>query len=379
MRHPMGPAILLVFALVAVFMTLTGPASASTRIGGTLTINGPIDDVQAFGGVVTVNGPVAGDVTVVGGTVTVTGPVTDSVSLVGGNLTVNARVMKTLSVAGGKVTISAGSRIMGDMSIAAGEVDLSGRMNGRVAVAGASVTVNGRIQGSAEIAAANVSIGPDAVFGGDLTIQAPEEPVIPDSVVIKGTYTFEQDASGGLFSLPSISVELDRLTWTEASLLAGITLIFILFLIYVFPRFNDRVLRTLSNRPMGSVMTGAVLIVLMPIVSALLCATVIGLLIGIPALLFYPIMVVLGLIYGIIGLTRWLLRRAGAGPSPFLFGLSLLVMLIFVTYLSTIDIVGPLAVILLTLFGTGAVGSVLLYGERACVADPNPPRESWRR
>ncbi|MGF1454254.1 MAG: hypothetical protein ACFB6R_02630 [Alphaproteobacteria bacterium] len=378
-RPGWGRAIVAGLITVLALFAALDPAKAETRIGGTITIKGPTEDVRAIGGVVQVNGPIAGGVAAAGGTVTVTGPVSGDVGLAAGEVTVNARVLQDLKIAGGAVTVMPGSRIMGDVNIASADITLDGRLTGDAELAGASVYVSADIGGNTEISAASVTIAPNAVFRGNLTIEAPEEPDLPEGVVIKGTYTYAFDPSGGLFSIPSVSIQLDALDPVEAGALIGFILILLLLLIYAFPTFNNRVLRTLSNRPAGSLATGLVLSVLMPVVAALLCMTIIGLVIGIPALLVYPVILVLGLVYGLVGLNQWLLSRFVAKPGVLLSLVGLVGTIVLVALAMSVPVIGTLVAVVLLLVGTGAVGSVMLYGERACVPDPNPPRESWGR
>lgn len=113
-------------ALFLSCLLLAGAAAASDaslRIGGDVNVtdatSGPL---RVLGGQISVDGRVDGDASLAGGTITVNGPVRDNLRAAGGHVTINAPVGGNVSVAAGTLDLGPEARIAGNLSFHGGEL-----------------------------------------------------------------------------------------------------------------------------------------------------------------------------------------------------------------------------------------------------------------
>lgn len=245
-------------------------------LSGTVTIDGRVRrSVVIAGGTITLNGQVDGDVTVAGGTVTINGPVGGSVRVAGGTVTINAPVGWDALVAGGDITLGSGSRITNDVVLGAGSAVVSGRIGGDLRGSAAEIRLLGEVRGDVVLnVGERLSLGPQAVVGGDLIYQAPQEASIDPTARIRGQTRFTQTraAAGGEPRLTErvlawLGSLLLRLTW---ALVAGTLLVLLL------PRRSATIADTLREAPLASLLWGIALLIAVPILAIVLLVTVVG-------------------------------------------------------------------------------------------------------
>ncbi len=349
-------------------------AMADTQFGGTLTVEESDEEVTAFGGVVQVVGPVRGDTTVIAGTTTVPGTIEGDASLISGSVEINGSVTGSLEVISGSLRLGPDAVVGDDFEFAGGSFEMDGVVKGSLEAAAGSVIVRGRIEGNVEIAAGTVVIEPGASFGGNLEIFAPSEPVLPEGVEIAGTYTFvEQENQNVFFGGPALWTENGRPTTRGLALFGGAILVAGLFLLFIVPKQTNLVVTTMANRPMASLATGFAFLFLAPVAALALCLTVLGIVLGLPLLAVYPLILALGFVYGVVGLARGLAGRLPKLPGALgvLSGFAVVLVLILASLF--VPMVGAVTGFAVLVVGTGGLTTVLLYGDRAPLIDPNPP------
>ncbi len=174
--------------------------SLSGRIGGWVEMNG---------GAVEVDARVGGDLEVNGGAVDVQGSI-------GGATLINGGAVELDGAFTGPVTLNAGAAELtgdfaGGLHANMGALEFTGEARGAVVIKGSGrernwrgqprgdrsqVEINGRLPAGAAICAHEVRFGPDAAFGGQITVRADSQPEVADGVDAgEITYTRREDES----------------------------------------------------------------------------------------------------------------------------------------------------------------------------------------
>ena len=294
---------------------------------GQVTLDGDVDgDLTAFGGTIEINGAVSGDLLVAGGRVLVVGTVEGDLRAAGGQIEVTGSVGGDALVSGGQVTLVGGSSVGGDVIVSGGQVVVDGNVDGSVIGAAGSYSSSG-------------------VIGGENNVQVREnEPT-------------ESTALGGIRQFLVIVV------------VGGLMLL-------IVPRVLAAADSTLRDHPLGSLLGGilaflgyigfCIVTILVTLILAvvfviillgpLAALTVIGgvLAIGLASYLFWLAVAFLADVVVALGLAH-VVSRPGPNESRWRELLLLAVGAIVVVVVTTLPIVGPVAKLLVVLFGLGAL------------------------
>lgn len=213
-----------------------------------------------------------GSVGVMGTEVSVDGSsINETLYAGGGNVTVhNAAIKGNAYLMGNNVSLSGTSSCNGAY-IMGSDILYEGTSNG-LSAAGQSVTIKGTINGDAQIRAEKVEIDPAAVITGTLKISSEEEPSIPETAQI-GSYAYSQvekkeDASAGRKSIFASKV-VRRIFWIAAMAVLGLVICWL---------FSDHLTSAgeyLTEKPGAYIGKGIAAFFLLPILSILLCCTLI--------------------------------------------------------------------------------------------------------
>lgn len=280
---------------------------AGGNVTSAATVRG---DLVAGGGSVLVSGPVTGDVIVGGGNVTILGEVSDDVRAGGGNIIIHGIVRGDVVLAGGQIAIS-GPRVGGDVVIGGGSVNIESAVAGDVKIAGGAVYLNAPVAGNVEINVGTLTLGPKANIAGNLMYEAESAATMEPGSVVRGETTFEpregtrEDAAAALAAVVS------------AALVAKFLMVFVsaLAIAYFFRRYARELVATAAMQPVKEFGRGIVMLIVLPILSIVLLATVIALPLGLVGLMTFGIFVVFGCLIGPIFLGsllhKWIWKPAG--------------------------------------------------------------------
>jgi cytoskeletal protein CcmA (bactofilin family) len=297
---------------------------------GQVTVDGDVDgDLTAAGGTTTINGAVSGDLLIAGGRVLLVGTVEGDLRAAGGQIEVTGSVTGDALVTGGQITFVSGSSVGGD-----------------VIVSGGQVTVDGDVDGSVVGSAGQYSSS--GVIGGENNVQVAETQPAENAA---------NTALGGVRQFLVIVV------------VGGLMLLFL-------PRVLAAADSTLRTSPVGSFLGGIlacvgyigfiIVTVLVTLILAvvfyiillgpLAALTVVGglLAIGLGSYLFWLAVAFLADVVVALGLAH-VVARPGPDESRWRELLLLALGAVVVVVLTTIPIVGPLAKLLIVLFGLGAL------------------------
>jgi cytoskeletal protein CcmA (bactofilin family) len=372
-RHPRLAAFIAAFLLVPVFTAIalaqSGTALENVRTGDTVTIpagetvegdlyafagtvrvDGTIQgDLVTTAGQVDVSGSVEGDILAAGGQVNVSGTVGDDVRVAGGTVSLSGTATEDALLAGGTVTITSAAEVGGDVITSAGQLVIDGTVTGSVVGSASTYARGGQIGGVED-----VRVGP----------QPGVQPAAPPSTA---------------------SRVLDAVRHFLVVLLVGA------LLLWLVPRAYDALQSTVRNRPAASVgwgivgIIGFVVLLIVIAIATVVLAAIIGLLgFGglVAAELLAGIIAFAGLIlvFGVVA--AWVAdaivgaaiaslipqnERASRWQELALMAAGAAV----VVFVSSLPIVGPLAKLVVVIFGLGALlVAVSARRRRAPVAPP---------
>lgn len=253
------------------------------------------DDLLAAGQVLEINSPVAGDVTAAASTIDLLAPVSDDVRIAGQTIRIASQIGDHLVAFGQLIILRSSASIGGDAWIMGQSVEIRAPISGDVKIMTERLTIAAPITGNAQISAQQIIFEEEGRIAGDLMLKAPEN--VPTDKV-GGTVTFDeskhetprndfQHQARELFHGFSVVMFL-------ASLLLGAVII---FLTMPFWRSFAESART---HPFINFGIGLLFLILVPIVTIILFATLVGLPLGFVVLFVYiATLIFVGIIDGL--------------------------------------------------------------------------------
>jgi cytoskeletal protein CcmA (bactofilin family) len=315
--------------------------------GETVEISGTINgDLYASGGQVVIDGRVNGDILVAGGRVSLSGNVSQDVRAAGGQVTIAGNVGRNLTVAGGNVEIASSAVVRGGVVAAGGSVDLAAPVGSAAKIAAGTLIIANRIAGDVDAAVGTLRITSRAEIDGNVNYWSGQQASVSEGARINGKIVRNVPPERPRFFPAAFFAWL-----VFVSINFACTLILGLLSARFLPRYHQSVIATLGERPWASLGIGFVTAVVLPVVCALLFATVLAIPLGLILLVAFFILLYWSRIYAIGRIGESILARlrpASSRALAFVLGL-------FVYYiLAIIPVVGWLVVPLVMLFGLGA-------------------------
>ena len=313
-------------------------AGSSVRIAGRV-----VGDVLAVGQTVQVTGKVGGSVMAAGQQVEVGGDVDGSVRAAGQNVTLSGSVARNAAAAGRSVVVEDGARIEQDLHVGAAVVDLRGSVGRRVDLGAGTATVDGEVGDRLHFEGDKLTLGPSARVGGDLEHRSAEElEVVPGAQVAGETREIapkEPTAPGPLSRFgPRVLLFLAVFVFGVVGLAAA-------------PRVFVAASDAMSTRPWWNLLVGLLAVAAAPIAAVVVCITVVGIPLGVLALVLWGAALMFSGVPVGMWLGRWLIALLGSGgASPYL---GLLVGLVLLTLVGLVPYLGAITKSLTVLFGMG--------------------------
>lgn len=322
------------FSLTAiVIMALAGTVSAATFAGGKsyslgskqvinddlyaagnqVVISGAVnEDIVVAGANILINERVGQDLLAAGGTITALSEIGDSARLVGGQIMIGSNVTKDVVALGGTIQILSGVEIGRDATLIGGAILMGGKVAGKLNIKGDEVEINGLIPGNVKITAArSLKIGKDAVIGGNLEYFSPQKAQIEEGATIKGETRFTAITANDkkLYSAK-------KTLWEIFGAIAFIKLLTLLvtglLLIVLFGKWVTQTVNSVHKTFGWEILRGLVFLIVVPVVSLLLLATIIGIFPAIISLLAYGLAIIIsgsmtGVFFGAL-LWKWIYK-----------------------------------------------------------------------
>ena len=282
-------------------------ADAEVRILGRLA-----GDLVAVGDMVLVDGQVDGDMFAVGWTVDLLGPIGDSTRVVGDQVIANTTIDGDLLAAAYRLLILESAVIRGGVAAAAGTLEIEGTVEKDLRAVAGEIVLRGAVLGDANVIADRIDLAPGSRIDGDLDYRT-RVPLSPEAAArVAGTVRYkepsdEDDDGGGVVG--------SLLFWgwqTGAALLAGMLAV----------ALSRRVVQELVSALAGETTLGGLLgfgaFLIVPVGAVVVMMTVVGLPIGIIAVLLFGVALYLAKLPIAVWAGAQLLARAGRrDASPY--------------------------------------------------------------
>ncbi len=259
-------------------------AGANVNIAGAVA-----GDLFAAGGNIIVSGPVSADLIAAGGTLNISGNVADDLRLAGGNINIANYIGGELLAAGGQMTIMSGTVIGKDVKIAGGNINYEGNAGGGVVIKSNSVYINGAVGKDLSVTAREITLGPKALIGGKFDYYSPKEAIIESGATIRGAVSFHKTEMPAkkpagawfFFGIFTLALIIKTLMFITASLVA----------LYFTGDQVKSIVKNASANFWKEAGRGFIILFIAPVAIIISFATIIGITLGIIALLVYLMLV----------------------------------------------------------------------------------------
>jgi hypothetical protein len=348
----------------------------SSWLGGALEAPDREGDAAYAASAVSVPGRIGGDAMIMAGTARIDGEVGDDARVVaetfkldgavGGELAVAAHtadidgsIGDDLYVAGEDVQLGQNTHIGQDARIFGSDVLVKGRINRNLDVSGETVAILARVTGDVTVHARHIILGPGTLIEGKLTWRSPNQPDIPEDAIVQGGVSgdiIKGWQREGVLSWASPFHGAPRAA-IFAGEAAGRIMVALsafalgLLLVMLTPHYADRVFVTARERWAVSFMWGLALLLMTPIAAFILILTIVGIPLGILALLSLPIFMLWGYAVGAGAIGAAILRRQTTQGRILALALGIAI----ITALALVPYVGWLIWAITMMLGLGAL------------------------
>lgn len=243
----------------------------SVEISG--TVNG---DVYVFGGQVFIDGTINGDIIAAAGSIQISGTVNGDVRLLAGQASMGGHIGRNLTGVTGTIELSPGAIIGNNAVIVSGNVDVESLIQNHIRLYASSVRISGRILGNTLASVGQIRLTSKAHIGGEMEYWSSKNAYIdPHAFIGLGVEHhpsfFYKVSHGKIYKILKVGSKFTALLMNFLySLVIG------LIMIRYFPQRVHRCMDTLNQKPLQSLVAGAVLLFLLPIAFLALIVTILG-------------------------------------------------------------------------------------------------------
>jgi hypothetical protein len=289
----------------------------------------------------------------IGADVRVTEPLDGPLHAAGAQVYVNAPIEGNARAAAGRIELGPDAAVAGDASFAGGQVIVRGAIKNNLHAAGGQVTIDGSVGGDASVAGGTLTLGPNARIAGKLKFRGGELIRDPAAQVtgpvehVRGRLHRHELTTGERF--------LRGWIWTLGlMLLAAI-------IAAALPGTSRRMAQELRDRPWMTPLLGFIALTAIPVAAVLLMITVIGIPLGLLAILGYVALLLVGYVWLSVVVGGMLLDRFSAGSAAHTasrVGAAALAMLAL-ALLVRIPVIGALVTLAALVVGIGMIVAVV--------------------
>jgi cytoskeletal protein CcmA (bactofilin family) len=296
-----------------------------------------------------------------GGDTDITTPVDGNLYVAGGQITVDTTVSGKARIAGGHIEIAPGAKLANGLSAAGGRIVVRGNVSGDMRVAGGHVTLDGPVSGDATVAAGTLDLGPNARIDGKLIYRGESIDRDPAAIVAGGVV---QRAARNHSWDGGMARSITGAVWTLglmllAAIIAG-----------ALPGPTRRMQEELRTRPWLASLLGIVALICIPVAAVLVMITIIGIPIGLLAILGYVALIVVGYVSTAVVVSGLLLDRYKsdvAARTAWRVGAAVLAMLV-VSSLAHMPLVGKFVGLVALVVGVGVIVGATLHRKQPVAA-----------
>jgi len=290
----------------------------------------------------------------IGGDVEVSEATSGALTAVGGRITVDAPVKGPLRVAGGNIELGSDAVVEGSAALAGGNIRVEGPIHGNLRVAGGRITLDGPVTGDASIAGGTLSLGPDARIAGRLVFRGGELHQDPAAQVAGGISHTRRNWDRYELTMGE--------RFTRGWVWTGALLVLAALFAGALPGPSQRLAQELRERPWLSALLGFLAFTAIPVAAVLLMITIIGIPIGVLALVLYAALLLVSYVWLAVvvgGLVLDRFKADTAALTAWRVGAAVLAMLVMAILVRVPFVGGPLKLVAL-MVGLGMiVGAVM--------------------
>ncbi len=249
----------------------------STRIDGDVE-----GDLITFSRSVTVNGHIKGDIIAFSQELRVNGPVDGNVRAFVQNLQLYGKVARNVLAWAGDVNLDQDAIVNGTLTAGCGHMEVNGKLVGDLLAYSGDVDINGQLGRNARIRSGHLTIGSRAEIAGQTTAELRQAPEVSTSAKLGSPLDWKITKRDSENRYSSVRYYVHQILKWGASFLFGLVLLF------VVPNFFfDAV--SACNKTAPAIGFGVLFLFAVPIAAVIVCITVVGLGVGISAMMFWAI------------------------------------------------------------------------------------------
>jgi hypothetical protein len=320
--------------------------------GDNIEISGIVNgDVYLAGGQIFIDGQVLGDVLIAGGSVSIQGEVQNNVRVIAGQATIGGKVGHNVTVVGGNAQFPHSAVIQGSLVCCAGNVELASTIGSSVNVAASNLRISGQIKRNLAAFVGQLRLTSRAKIDGNLEYRSNTVAYIDPGAQVMGTLTHHPTLIQGLFKGKLFQGILLGSKIAGTLMNFFYTLAIGIIMLKVFPSKLHLALEALEKKPWKSWAFGAMLLILLPLVSLILLMTILGIPFALTLLALNVIGFYTAKVFTIFWVSNSTLTRIGLKKnriSTFFVGL------ICYFLITAIPILGTIVAFVTMLFGLGA-------------------------
>jgi cytoskeletal protein CcmA (bactofilin family) len=226
------------------------------------------------GSQVVINGTIEGNVFILAGDVEIKGTVQGDLWTLAGSATVLGTIARDAIILSANAQSNA--EISGNLTVIAGNAEVEGIVGGNATGLAAQLKVAGLIKNNLRCFVGKLRVLSPARIKGDIKYRSNETASIDPGAKIDGTILYHKSVFRDLMDVPLIQGLV--IGSKVATFLMNFIYTFVMGIIIIrmFPRKLSKALHALQEDPLKSLYYGAILLVLFPLASLILLATVIG-------------------------------------------------------------------------------------------------------
>lgn len=327
--------------------TISGPGFFA---GNLVQVDGTVEGTTfAAGQEIRINGIINGDLFVAGQTIYVNGKINGNIYAAGQNLSIGTQSSGDVFLAGQNVDINKEAVIGRDLFAAGARVSQAGTVQRLFSGAGSDILISGSVGQDVNLEAENIKLLDGAVIKGNLSYKSANQAAIASGSTISGQTNWQYISTQ---PKPKRNTYADTL---GSALLSIASAILIWFLVRIWrPDLWTKNARLIAEQPMKTLGTGALTLLVTPLLIILIMVTVIGIPVGIILGLVYGVTIYLSKIIVAVFIGSWLTKRFNwterhKGVWPVLLSLVILVILM------KVPILGFLVWLLVAFAGLGSI------------------------
>lgn len=316
-------------------------------MGRSVKIEGIVNgDLFAFAQEVLIENTVNGSIYTGGAEINVNAKRCRSIWAFCGSLKTNANIENNLLFFGGQLKTSNTNLVKKDVLVFGGEININGEVQGKVKGNMGKLNLNGKIH-RVDIEAENVYVDSGTTVLEDFIVKSKNEPVIDPDAKILGKIEYKKIEKKAQKPKKGIA-GLFKTIFFLSKLIIGIILIAIL---KPYIKTTNQILKDSTWKSLG---IGFLTIIVIPVVSVLTLATIIGIPIAIFGVFVFLTLAYISNIILSAGIGEWIIKliKKESIPSPII---SFILGFIIITLIGLIPYLGFFVRILILFFGSGMI------------------------